>query len=113
MDISNLINTAQVARIFGVRSRNTISLWVRDKKLPEPKKLGNRFYWNKDEILSIASQWDDLYDTNTVMNMLPINNRGTLTAWCEKGYFPKPDTIGGRLYWNKDEVATWLKDKVA
>lgn len=47
----NIITIKDIAMMFGI-SMVTAWRWVRTEGLPNPRKIGKRFYFDKDEILS-------------------------------------------------------------
>ena len=53
-----------------------------------------------------------LLDQNTVLRIIGIGSRETLSRWIRNGQFPAPIHVGGgRLRWLRSEVEAWIADR--
>jgi prophage regulatory protein len=53
-----------------------------------------------------------LLDQKTILRMIGIGSRETLSRWIRHGQFPAPIHVGGgRLRWLRVEVEAWIADR--
>lgn len=53
-----------------------------------------------------------LLDQKTILRMIGIGSRETLSRWIRHGQFPAPIHVGGgRLRWLRSEVEAWIADR--
>lgn len=53
-----------------------------------------------------------LLDQKTILRMVGIGSRETLSRWIRHGQFPAPIHVGGgRLRWLRSEVEAWIADR--
>jgi prophage regulatory protein len=53
-----------------------------------------------------------LLDQKTILRMIGIGSRETLSRWIRHGQFPAPIHVGGgRMRWLRVEVEAWIADR--